>query len=168
MGLTLIKLKQGDLSSSEFKSEMVDYYEYAALIDRICRLDTSMEITVDCSSVLNLCYTLTEDEIEQIHSAGCPVGHTLISVAPNGDLYPCAALTSDEYRIGNILENDFAKMGCHSPILSSMRNIKNTVSGKCGQCSKIDTCRAGCRGIARSLSNDVLNGDPSCLLVEKQ
>ena len=161
-GLTLIKLKQGHLSVDEFKDASVGYGDYAKFIDWLCRRDSPMEITIDCSSVPSLCATLSEEEETALHSAGCPVGHTLISIAPNGDIYPCAALTGGAHRLGNVFEDDFDELWCHHPLLKRMRGIKETVGGKCAECSKLNVCRAGCRGIAESLTGDLMSGDPSC------
>lgn len=161
-GLTIIKLKQGYLDLETFKEQVPEYNEYAKLIDKVCRRKGNLEITIDCSSVSNLCKTLTLEEQNKIHSAGCPAGHTLISIAPNGDMYPCAALTNEKYKIGNILTDDLERVWNESEILTKLRGIKNNVEGKCKNCPKLDVCRAGCRGIADSLTQKQYMSDPNC------
>ena len=161
-GLTIIKLKQGYLDIDTFKAQVPEYNKYADLIDKICKRNGKLEITIDCSSVSNLCKTLTLEEQNKIHSAGCPAGHTLISIAPNGDMYPCAALTNEKYKIGNILTDDLENVWNENEILKSLRGIKNHVEGKCKNCPKLDVCRAGCRGISDSLSNKQWVSDTNC------
>lgn len=164
-GLTVIKLKQGHLDLDTFKQQVPDYDKYADLIDRICHRDSPLEITIDCSSVNNLCKTLTKEEQEHIHSAGCPAGHTLISIAPNGDIYPCAALTNEKYKVGNILDENLNELWINSPILKRLRGVKQNVEGKCKHCPKLDVCRAGCRGISDSLNEKQYCSDCNCKYV---
>lgn len=161
-GLTIIKLKQGHLDLETFKKQVPDYDKYAEVIDKICRRNGNLEVTIDCSSVANLCKTLTLEEQNKIHSAGCPAGHSLISIAPNGDMFPCAALTNEKYKIGNILTDDLEKVWNESPLLKNLRGIKNKIEGKCKTCSKLDVCRGGCRGIADSLSGKQYQSDANC------
>lgn len=161
-GLTIIKLKQGYLDLETFMEQVPEYNKYAELIDKICKRNGKLEITIDCSSVSNLCKTLTLEEQNKIHSAGCPAGHTLISIAPNGDMYPCAALTNEKYKIGNILTDDLEKIWNENEILRKLRGIKKHVEGKCKNCIKLDVCRAGCRGIADSLSGKQYISDANC------
>ena len=161
-GLTIIKLKQGHLDLETFKKQVPDYDKYAEVIDKVCRRNGNLEVTIDCSSVANLCKTLTLEEQNKIHSAGCPAGHSLISIAPNGDMFPCAALTNEKYKIGNILTDDLEKVWNESPLLKNLRGIKNKIEGKCKTCSKLDVCRGGCRGIADSLSGKQYQSDANC------
>lgn len=161
-GLTIIKLKQGHLDLETFKKQVPDYDKYAEVIDKVCRRKGNLEVTIDCSSVANLCKTLTLEEQNKIHSAGCPAGHSLISIAPNGDMFPCAALTNEKYKIGNILTDDLEKVWNESPLLKNLRGIKNKIEGKCRTCSKLDVCRGGCRGIADSLSDKQYQSDANC------
>ena len=158
-GLTIIKLKQGHLDLETFQKQVPDYDKYAEVIDKVCRRNGNLEVTIDCSSVANLCKTLTLEEQNKIHSAGCPAGHSLISIAPNGDMFPCAALTNEKYKIGNILTDDLEKVWNESPLLKNLRGIKNKIEGKCKTCSKLDVCRGGCRGIADSLSGKQYQSD---------
>lgn len=161
-GLTIIKLKQGHLDLETFKKQVPDYDKYAEVIDKVCRRNGKLEVTIDCSSVSNLCKTLTLEEQNKIHSAGCPAGHSLISIAPNGDMFPCAALTNDNYKIGNLLTDDLEKVWNESELLKGLRGVKNRVEGKCKTCPKLDVCRGGCRGIADSLSGKKFYSDANC------
>ncbi|MGN1299238.1 MAG: radical SAM protein [Candidatus Scatovivens sp.] len=161
-GLTIIKLKQGYLNLETFKEQLPEYNKYAELIDKICKRKGKLEVTIDCSSVNNLCKTLTLEEQNKIHSAGCPAGHTLISIAPNGDIYPCAALTNEKYKIGNMLIDNLEKIWNENETLKKLRGIKNHIEGKCKKCPKLDVCRGGCRGISDSLNEKQYYSDINC------
>lgn len=162
LGLTLIKLKKGDLPLSVFKKLVPEYKEYGELIARVCERNNRMpEVTIDCGSVCNLHYSLTSEEQKKIHSAGCPAGHTLISIAPNGDLYPCAALSTKEFKLGNLLTDDLDEIWSQNTILTNLRDIKARINGVCRDCERLDSCRGGCRGIATVLKG-LYESDPTC------
>ncbi|MDP2909001.1 MAG: radical SAM protein [Nanoarchaeota archaeon] len=161
--LTLIKIKQGDLSLETFKRLYPGYFEYGKVIEQICSRENVMPcVTLDCGSVSNLQYTLNDDELRKVPIAGCPAGHTLLSIAPNGDIYPCVALGSPEFYIGNALKDDLNHLWNDNTILQELRQVKSEVKGRCKDCSRLDHCRAGCRGIAYSLYNDVWESDKTC------
>jgi len=163
-GLTIIKLKQGYFDLATFQEQVPEYNRYAEVIDKICRRKGKLEVTIDCSSVANLCKTLTQEEQNKIHSAGCPAGHTLISIAPNGDIYPCAALTNEKYKLGNMLTDDLEVIWNENETLRKLRGIKKQITGKCKNCPKLDVCRGGCRGIADSLAGKQYVSDANCNL----
>lgn len=163
--LTLIKIKQGDLPLKKFKELLPDYIEYSKLIDQLCnRENINPCITLDCGSVSNLQYALKDEELVKVPIAGCPVGHTLLSVSPNGDMYPCVALSNHEFKIGNALKDDIKDIWLNNMVLHKLRELKSRVKGQCSKCSRLDHCRAGCRGIAYSLYNELWESDKTCLL----
>jgi radical SAM protein with 4Fe4S-binding SPASM domain len=165
--LTLIKIKKGDLSEEKFNKLCPKYFDYSKLIERLFYRKNEMpNITLDCGSISNLQYALNDDEQMKIPTAGCPLGHNLITISPNGDIFSCAALLKPEYKLGNILSSDLKQIWENHPLLNKLRNIKNNVKGKCKSCERLDFCRAGCRGIAEVLSKDIFSSDLSCQFKE--
>lgn len=161
--LTLIKLKQGDLPLERFRELLPGYGEYSRLIESLCnRRNENPCVTVDCGSVSNLHYTLKEHELDRMPVAGCPVGHTLLSIAPNADVFPCVALSAPEFRLGNALTDDLAEMWQTNGMLRQLRQVKRRVEGKCGSCPRLDYCRGGCRGIVYALSQRLWQSDNTC------
>lgn len=161
--VTLIKLKKGDLDEKTFQELVPDYDEYGKLIESLCFRENKMpNVTIDCASISNLQYTLKDEELTRIPTAGCPIGHNLICISPNGDIYPCAALMGPEFRLGNILKDDFKEIWNNNPVLKNLRSIKRNVVGKCKNCPRLDFCRGGCRGISQTLAGDLFAGDKSC------
>ncbi|MBU1031054.1 MAG: radical SAM protein [Nanoarchaeota archaeon] len=161
--LTIIKIKQGDLPIKTFKKLLPGYNEYSKLIEQLCnRENINPCITIDCGSVSNLHYTLKNEEIKKIPVAGCPAGHTLLSISPNGDIFPCVALSKEKHKIGNALHDDLKKIWVENNTLRELREIKKRVTGKCKTCDRLNHCRAGCRGIVESLYNDLWASDITC------
>lgn len=165
--LTLIKLKKGDLPKYDFEELSPSFQEYSELIRHVCaRENKNPNITLDCGSVSNLQAVATEDELKKHPIAGCPIGHHLIVISPNGDIYPCAALLDKPFYIGNILNDDMTDLWNNNPVLKSFRLIKKNIGGKCKSCERLDLCRGGCRGINYTFNNDMTSSDPTCKLME--
>lgn len=161
--LTLIKIKQGDLPLDVFKKLLPSYAEYSRIVDKLCnRKNVNPCITLDCGSVSNLQYALKNDELDQVPIGGCPMGHTLLSISPNGDTFPCVALSTAQFKLGNALTDDLREIWQNSPILKELRLVKSKVQGQCQECPRLDNCRAGCRGIAYSLYNNLWESDKTC------
>lgn len=167
--LTIIKIKQGDLPLETFKALLPSYHQYSDLIESLCkRKNENPCITIDCGSVSNLQQVLREDELEKVPIAGCPVGHTLLSISPNADIYPCVALSAQEFKVGNALKDDIKALWRNSPVLKELRLLKSKVSGRCQSCKRKNHCRCGCRGIAKSLYNDLWASDKTCMFENKE
>ena len=162
--MTLIKLKKGDLEDNTFRELVPSYEDYGKLIESLCfRKNEMPNVTIDCASISNLQYTLKDDELRSIPTAGCPVGHNLICIAPNGDIFPCAALMAEQFRLGNILTDNFSELWKNNWLLKNLRSIKKLVEGKCSACKRLDFCRGGCRGIAYALNKkSFYASDESC------
>lgn len=162
--LTIIKLKKGDLSIKDYKKLAPNYKEYSDLIKKVCsrKENKNPNITLDCGSVSNLQQVASKEKFNGIPVAGCPLGHHLICSTPNGDIYPCAALLSSEFKLGNFLEDDLDKLWKENKLLKEFRLIKRNIYGKCKNCERLDFCRGGCRGIVYSFLNNLNDSDPTC------
>lgn len=167
--VTLIKLKKGDLDDDMFQGLVPSYEDYGKIIDSLCfRKNEMPNVTIDCASISNLQFALRDNELTTIPTAGCPIGHNLICIAPNGDIYPCAALMDEKFRLGNILTDNFKELWKNHQLLRNLRDIKNVVEGKCKACKRLDFCRGGCRGIAYTLNNKSLyTSDNSCNYIKE-
>jgi radical SAM protein with 4Fe4S-binding SPASM domain len=162
--LTIIKIKQGDLTREKFLDLLPGYDEYSSIIEVLCnRINENPCVTLDCGSVSNLECVLKEDEMAKVPIAGCPAGHTLLSISPNGDIYPCVALGSEKFGAGNALKDDIKKIWRENKSLQELREIKSRIKGSCRTCKRLYHCRGGCRGIANSLCKKEWESDPTCL-----
>lgn len=167
--LTLIKIKKGDLSYEDFVKLSPDYKEYSDLIKQIClrEKNENPNITLDCGSVSNIQAVTKKENFSNIPIAGCPIGHHLICISPNGEIYACAALLEKNLCLGNILSGDIIKIWNKNILLKKLRLIKSTIKGKCRTCERLDFCRGGCRGIANSISKSLFVSDPTCKFLQE-
>ncbi len=161
--ITLIKIKQGDLDLETFKSLLPEYNKYSTLLKNVSeRNNENPNVTIDCGSVSNLQAILNKDNINTVPVAGCPVGHTLLSISPNADMFPCVALSQDRFKIGNALTDNLKEIWNKNSTLKTLRQVKSKVNGKCKTCYRLNYCRGGCRGIVYSLYNDLWLEDKTC------
>ena len=78
---------------------------------------------------------------------GCTAGERIISIAPDGTVYPCSQLVGDSFRAGNLMSDPFETIWQNSGILNKLRDFRQTPSfadSACGKCYANALC-GGCR-----------------------
>lgn len=90
----------------------------------------------------------------------CTAGDSLLTVQPNGDLYPCRRLP---IRVGNLLENTLVELYDNSELLRQLRNPKQVNEG-CQTCGYAHWCRGGLKCLSYAVRGDPFQADPGCWL----
>jgi radical SAM protein with 4Fe4S-binding SPASM domain len=93
----------------------------------------------------------------------CGAGHTLITVQPNGDLYPCRRMP---VRIGNLLEDSLVELYYKNSYLRALRDPIRISKG-CEQCSFSKKCRGGLKCLSYAITGDPFTADPGCWLASR-
>jgi radical SAM protein with 4Fe4S-binding SPASM domain len=75
----------------------------------------------------------------------CAMADAEISIAENGDVYPCQLLTSSEFRAGNIKHGSLADIFFKSEVLNRSRAISVDTLPKCRTCPIRLLCAGACR-----------------------
>lgn len=91
---------------------------------------------------------------------GCAAGRGFVYIKANGDVWPCPFV---EVNAGNVKERPFDEIWSQSEVFGALRDRKDTLKGKCGECGYRAMC-GGCRGRAMACSGDFLAEDPSCFI----
>nr|QNO50093.1 PqqA peptide cyclase [Methanosarcinales archaeon ANME-2c ERB4] len=86
----------------------------------------------------------------------CTAGDTLITVMPNGDLYPCRRMP---IRAGNLVETPLIKLYYKSDLFCALRK---RISEGCEGCFYSGLCRGGLRCLSYALTGDPFTTDPGC------
>lgn len=92
---------------------------------------------------------------------GCGAARTLMAIASNGDVYPCAYLRHLNFRAGSALETPLKPIWRHSQAFRYMRTLRE-LHEPCCDCRFRDVCLGGCRAAAWGEYNDIQSGDPGC------
>ena len=90
----------------------------------------------------------------------CTAGDTLITVQPNGDLYPCRRMP---IRVGNLLETPLIELYYQSELFLALRN-RQKISDGCQACSYSRLCRGGLKCLSYAVNGDPFKADPGCWL----
>ena len=106
------------------------------------------------------------DGIEGLRcTTGCKLGCKMISIAANGNIYPCHMLHNDFSLMGNIFSNDLHE------IISNKDNIFRELSvddiSECSNCQHKYFCGGGCRGRSYLYYGNYISKDPFCILTKK-
>ena len=87
---------------------------------------------------------------KQMGMKGCVAGDRILSIAPDGSVYPCSQLMGNAYRIGNLQSDSFSAIWHESDLLDQYRHFRQSLSfadGVCGKCKASPFC-GGCRVFA--------------------
>ncbi len=87
----------------------------------------------------------------------CLAGESLVTIQPNGDLYPCRRMP---ICVGNVMETSLAELYYTSELFHDLR--RHRVSEGCEQCRFVGECRGGLRCLAYAVTGDPFKGDPGC------
>lgn len=88
----------------------------------------------------------------------CRAGDTLITVQPNGDLYPCRRMP---IRVGNLMETSLIKLYYKSDLFQALRD-RDRIIKNCEGCSFSHACRGGLKCLSYALTGDPFEADPGC------
>jgi len=120
---------------------------------------TQIQFRVDCGLAF-LERKLPSQKAVYFGVRGCSAAARILSMAPDGSLFPCSQLVRKEFWAGNLLEDDLKNIWFNSNILRRYRNFRHNKAFKnsqCGQCAAKTHC-GGCRVFAE----DALGADPGC------
>jgi radical SAM protein with 4Fe4S-binding SPASM domain len=95
-------------------------------------------------------------------------GQGISCISWNGDVLP-DQFWRDKI-VGNIRNNSFEEIWTDSKntFLFDLRRREELVTGKCGRCRFLETCRGGFRARAEAKFNDIWAEDPACYLTEEE
>lgn len=103
-----------------------------------------------------------------LHCTGdsCSAGDRVANVDPQGNVYPCQFLQTEEMLVGNIREQRFSQLWSDpsNPVLTSFRKKKVLLQGRCGACAFKELCGGGCRARALHEEGSTWASDRFCVV----
>ena len=94
----------------------------------------------------------------------CTAGDSLVTVQPNGDLYPCRRMPIS---VGNLMEMSLAELYSQSSLFGDLRN-RNRISDGCQGCFYSKFCRGGLKCLSYAVTGDPFKADPGCWRTSKE
>lgn len=94
---------------------------------------------------------------------GCSAGERVVYLDSTGEVYPCQFLRGQA--LGNVLKKPLTDIWTdnQNTFLRQLRNKKNLLTGKCGECAHKEIC-GGCRARAKACYGSLWAEDPGCYL----
>ena len=90
----------------------------------------------------------------------CSAGDSLITIMPNGDLYPCRRMPIN---IGNLLDTSLVELYFNSGLLKKLRD-RSTICAGCEECFYSKLCGGGLRCLSFATLSSPFIVDPGCWL----
>jgi radical SAM protein with 4Fe4S-binding SPASM domain len=97
------------------------------------------------------------------HAYHCTAGDSLITVMPNGDVYPCRRMP---LKVGNVFQTSLLGIYATSPLLRALRDPANNAP-ECGACTFHNQCRGGLKCLSFAVYGDPFQADPGCWITSK-
>jgi len=100
----------------------------------------------------------------------CNAGREAVYILATGEVYPCTALMTPDYLVGNVRERPLAQLLTSAPLLKIHRQLAaSEPRGACATCGLVESCRGGCPGRTLAAFGSVRRGPgrgamPACLL----
>jgi radical SAM protein with 4Fe4S-binding SPASM domain len=85
------------------------------------------------------------------YACRCGVGSSVLSIDPQGDVYPCQALHVAPALAGNLRIQGLKDIYTKSSVLKGIRSLPLDQISKCNECDLLTVCGSGCRAIALNL-----------------
>jgi len=87
----------------------------------------------------------------------CDAGEGVLSIAPNGDVFPCNNI---EIVLGNIKKEPLYDIYNQSMNYKKVEEALQIQNSDCEYCSLLNECHGGCAAIAKSYSGSYNKCDP--------
>lgn len=158
--INVLRFKQGSIKGplTQYLLSNEDMEKLKRALDRWGQV---MRINVDTAFTC-LMYDVAVHRLKEKAVYGCVAGIRFCTVDCNGDVYPCSFFKNNEYKVGNVVKDDFRDMWLNSAIFGKFRTMRDKLKGKCSDC-KIKYRCGGCRSIALGISDDLYNEDIACI-----
>jgi len=159
--ITLLRYKPpGDISQWVKESpSKEDFSDFEMGLLKIIDRYSDIELRFDCAlSFLQRKLPVKEAEYSGIR--GCVAGSRILSLAPDGSIYPCSQLINPRFCAGNILEDNFYEIWTQAKVMRKYRAYREKrvfKESSCGICKARYKC-GGCRVFA----DDALGADTGC------
>ena len=93
---------------------------------------------------------------------GCEAGNKLVSIAANGDIFPCHMLQTPEMRLGNLADMESSLQKAVFSESNPFQNLNYSMINECKDCKYKELCGAGCRGRSFLYHKDIVSQDAYC------
>jgi radical SAM protein with 4Fe4S-binding SPASM domain len=163
ISITLIRPKPAPHNQRWYEANAISAQDSVLLAEQLRRLEplfADTMLTLDCAFSY-LFYNLPDAELLLRGVAGCAMGERFVVVAWNGDVYTCSHLHGKDFKIGNVVEQQFHDIWKKVFSFTHTHPEFQPLEGHCGRCVKRRFC-GGCRAIMWHTTANLWAADEGC------
>ena len=138
--------------------------QYVALCEDIARWQRKHKkrLTVAAADSLGYCNPLTDAFLGDACWEGCNAGMYVVGIQADGSVVGCLSLQHRQFLAGNLRERPLSEIWDDDACFSYTRRYDpSAMEGACASCESARTCKAGCLGIAYSVTGTIAH-NPYC------
>ena len=158
----LMNVHPGCASLSVSAEDVLDAASHASMLSR------DVGLHVDFVDGLADPRRVLIDPAERRHY--CYLGTGILHIEPDGSLFPCSALVSDEFCIGKMSSqptiDEFSEIWRGSEILGYLREVTIDSIETCAGCEIRSRCCGGCRTAAYWNTGSIIGENPFCSIAK--
>lgn len=125
-------------ASKEYLPYELDKSDFQYIVRECIRAKEELDLEIDFSVCMPDCAFSNPEELSKLEKGDCFAGTIAYAICTNGDIKACQC---DTRVYGNILKDDFKH------VYQNMIEWRNGsfIPEECKECSRLSTCRGGCR-----------------------
>jgi radical SAM protein with 4Fe4S-binding SPASM domain len=151
---------------------------HISLLKEIGKGKGEPHLRAPADAIVNLFLNLFESDIyvDTLHHLlpkkarkkyNCGVGKEILSIMPDGYVYPCDALIKPEFSCGSALKTDLKDIYWNSSALHTLRGLTVDQMQPCNTCEYKYVCGGGCIGETLAHCNTIGVFQPTCEFLKK-
>lgn len=153
--LLFLHLK-GRALNKEFEPDPSEIFPF---IDKAIEIGKEKEVIVDNYEA----FSSRLVEPQGMKKDLCHAGVEMITIGPEGELYPCPSMVGEEeFVFGNVRQKNLKELWENNPHLEKIRRISVASCKKCASCAFRFYCGGGCLAFKHQYGGDYSSEDPYC------
>ncbi|MCK4259830.1 MAG: radical SAM protein [Halanaerobiales bacterium] len=155
--LTIGKAKNNNMNIDENEFVEKIWLLHESILKRYYR--NNNQITLERNMGIFYYYLFQPERNFMCHRSPCGAGLNIVSIAPNGNIFPCYGFQGvEDFLIGNVKDTNFDSLN-QKTIVKKLRDRRVENIAECSQCNYRIWCQGGCASNAFLSSGEILSKD---------
>ncbi|HOX23028.1 MAG TPA: radical SAM protein [Elusimicrobiales bacterium] len=145
--------------AGKFRDEMlIEKSQYAVLCEDISRWQKQHkgQLNIATADSIGYCHPLTDEMLGDFEWQGCNAGMYVVGIESDGAVKGCLSLQDKKFHAGNVRERKFSEIWKDDSCFAYTRRYDpSKMQGRCAACEAAQQCKAGCLGMAYSVTGSI-------------
>lgn len=142
-----------------FRDEMlISPEQYVTLCEDISRWqkENKGKIFIATADSIGYCHPLTDEMLGDFQWEGCNAGMYVVGIESDGGVKGCLSLQDKKFYAGNVRERKLSEIWNDDNCFAYTRLYDaSKMEGQCAKCAAASQCKAGCLGMAYSVTGSI-------------